>query len=77
MQAILVATALSLLAWTTQAAPNAGGEDWPRVSPESVGLDPSALEALDADFRSGAIPLVDSLLVFALWLARLRAALRA
>jgi CubicO group peptidase (beta-lactamase class C family) len=63
MQEFLVAAALSLLAWTAGAAPTAGGEDWPRVSPESVGLDPSALEALDADFRDGAIPLIDSLLV--------------
>jgi len=63
MRAFLVTIAVSLLAWTASAAPTAAGEDWPRVSPESVGLDPSALAALDADFRNGAIPLVDSLLV--------------
>jgi hypothetical protein len=38
-------------------------DDWPRVTPDSVGLDPAALDALDADFRTGAIPLVDGILV--------------
>jgi CubicO group peptidase (beta-lactamase class C family) len=40
-----------------------GSGEWPRVTPDSVGLDPAALAALDADFRSGAIPLVDSILI--------------
>jgi CubicO group peptidase (beta-lactamase class C family) len=38
-------------------------EEWPRTTPDSVGLDMTALEALDADFRNGAVPRVDSVLV--------------
>lgn len=61
MQALVVATALSLFALSAGAAPS--GADWPRVTPESVGLDVAALDALDRDFRAGTIPLDDSLLV--------------
>lgn len=39
------------------------GVDWPRTSPEAVGLDPAPLAALDAEFADGKVPLVDSLLV--------------
>ena len=53
---------LTSLAAAASAAPIDGG-DWPRVAPDSVGLAPAALDALDADFRTGAIPLVDSILV--------------
>jgi hypothetical protein len=63
MARLLAAAAVSLLTWTAGAAPIAVGEDWPRAAPESLGLDPAALDALDGDFRKGAIPLVDSLLV--------------
>lgn len=63
MQAPIAATVLSLIALAAGAAPEVGGGDWPRVAPDSVGLDPAALDALDADFRKGVVPLVDSLLV--------------
>jgi len=63
MQTFLVAMALSTLAWTAGAAPAVADGDWPRVAPESVGLDSAALDALDVGFRAGTIPLVDSLLV--------------
>jgi CubicO group peptidase (beta-lactamase class C family) len=63
MQALIAATGLSLIALAAGAAPEVGGGDWPRVAPDSVGLDPAALDALDADFRNGVVPLVDSLLV--------------
>ena len=63
MKVLLVAAVLSLSVWTAAATPLGGGEDWPRVNPESVGLDPVALDALDADFRTGVVPLVDSLIV--------------
>ena len=39
------------------------GAEWPRTSPEAVGLDPAPLAALDAEYASGDVPLVDSLLV--------------
>ena len=39
------------------------GVEWPRTSPESVGLDAAPLAALDAEFAAGKVPLVDSLLV--------------
>ena len=38
-------------------------QPWPRTAPESVGLAPAALAALDEVFAAGAVPLVDSLLV--------------
>jgi CubicO group peptidase (beta-lactamase class C family) len=63
MQALIAATVLSVIALAAGAAPEVGGGDWPRVAPDSVGLDPAALAALDADFRNGVVPLVDSLLV--------------
>jgi CubicO group peptidase (beta-lactamase class C family) len=63
MPALIFATVLSLLASAARAAPEFAGGDWPRVTPDSVGLDPAALDALDADFRNGVVPLVDSLLV--------------
>jgi len=63
MRALIFATVLSLLALTARAAPEFAGGDWPRVTPDSVGLDPAVLDALDADFRNGVVPLVDSLLV--------------
>jgi CubicO group peptidase (beta-lactamase class C family) len=63
MPAKIVAIVLLLFTWTAGAAPAGGEGDWPRVTPESVGLDPVVLDALDADFRKGAVPLVDSLLV--------------
>jgi CubicO group peptidase (beta-lactamase class C family) len=63
MQKLLVGMALSWLAWAAVAAPKGGDDGWARVSVESVGLDPAALDALDGDFRKGTIPLVDSLLV--------------
>ena len=52
----------SMLACSAAAAPPLGA-DWPRASPESLGLDVAALDSLDGEFRSGEIPLVDSLLV--------------
>ena len=63
MQKLLVGMALSWLAWAAVAAPKGGDDGWARVSVESVGLDPAALDVLDGDFRKGTIPLVDSLLV--------------
>jgi CubicO group peptidase (beta-lactamase class C family) len=63
MRALIFAAVLSMLAWAAGAAPEFAGGDWPRVAPDSVGLDPAALDALDADFRNGVVPLVDSLLV--------------
>jgi CubicO group peptidase (beta-lactamase class C family) len=60
---MLVATVCLVPALAAGAAPTVGGADWPRVTPDSVGLDPVALDALDADFRNGVVPLVDSLLV--------------
>jgi CubicO group peptidase (beta-lactamase class C family) len=36
---------------------------WPRTTPAAVGLAPAPLAALDADFTSGKIPLIDSFLV--------------
>jgi len=63
MRASIAAIVLLLLAATAGGASTSGSGELARVSPESVGLDPSALEALDADFRSGVIPLVDSFLV--------------
>ncbi len=63
MKAVLVATLLALPGWAVGAAQAGGGGEWARVSPDSVGLDPAALEALDADFRGGVVPLVDSVLV--------------
>jgi CubicO group peptidase (beta-lactamase class C family) len=59
----MAASVLSLVALAAGAAPEIGGGDWPRVTPDSVGLDPAALDALDADFRNGVVPLVDSILV--------------
>ena len=63
MSAVLIAIFLSLLALTAEAAPASSGAEWPQVTPESVGLDPLALDAIDADFRNGVVPLLDSLLV--------------
>lgn len=63
MQAFIFATAISLLVSVAAAAPEVAGGDWPRVIPGAVGLDPAALDALDADFRNGVVPLVDSFLV--------------
>jgi len=63
MSAVLIAIFLSLLALTAEAAPASSGAEWPQVTPESVGLDPLALDAIDADFRNGIVPLLDSLLV--------------
>lgn len=36
---------------------------WPSATPESVGLDSTALASLDADFASGKYPYVDSMLI--------------
>jgi CubicO group peptidase (beta-lactamase class C family) len=63
MQAFIFAAVISLLALAARAAPEVAGKDWPRVSPDAVGLDLAALDALDADFRNGVVPLVDSFLV--------------
>jgi hypothetical protein len=63
MQSLIFATFLSLLALAARAAPEVAGGDWPRVIPDAVGLDPTVLDALDADLRNGVVPLVDSLLV--------------
>jgi len=63
MRALIFATILSLLASAARAAPELADGGWPRVTPDSVDLDPAALDALDADFRNGVVPLVDSLLV--------------
>lgn len=60
MRESIIAITLSLFAAATGATPT---DDLPRVTPESVSLEPAALDALDAEFSSGAIPLVDSLLV--------------
>jgi CubicO group peptidase (beta-lactamase class C family) len=70
--AVTTAIALSLTLSGTLAQEHAGatgktewpGRDWSQSSPESVGLDRSALAALDADFKSGKYPLVDSFAVF-------------
>jgi CubicO group peptidase (beta-lactamase class C family) len=45
------------------AAPGAQPTSWPRTTPQAVGLRAAALEALDADFVAGRIPLVDDFLV--------------
>ena len=63
MHDFLVRAAFSILALIAGSVPAVAGEEWPRVSPESVGLDSAALDAVDADFRNGVVPLVDSLLV--------------
>lgn len=38
-------------------------DDLPRAAPESLGLDPAALKALDEDLKNGAVPLTDSLVI--------------
>jgi len=58
MNRYLLAALLSLFGWSAGA-----DEPWPRVTPASVNLDSTALDALDEDFRNGTIPLVDSLFV--------------
>ena len=63
MPALFVRAVLSIVVLVVFVAPAVAGDDWPRVPPDSIGLDPTALGALDADFRNGVIPLVDSLLV--------------
>jgi CubicO group peptidase (beta-lactamase class C family) len=63
MRIVCVAMALSLFAAATGAVQAPADAGWPRAAPEALGLDTAALEALDADFRNGTIPLVDSLLV--------------
>ncbi len=63
MSTVLVATFLSLLALSVEAAPTKSSPEWPNVTPESVGLDRGALDAIDADFRNGVVPLLDTLLV--------------
>jgi CubicO group peptidase (beta-lactamase class C family) len=63
MKLHLVTTALCLFVGTAVAVPSGANESAPRVTPESVGLDAGALDALDADFSKGTIPLVDSLVV--------------
>ena len=40
------------------------GKNWAMSTPEKVGLDGSVLKALDADFKDGKYPLVDSFAVF-------------
>ena len=63
-RAVLVARTIVLLTSLVAGAAAVGqGDDWPRVTPNSVGLDSAALAALDAAFREGEIPLVDSLLI--------------
>lgn len=47
----------------TGIASASGSGNSPHVAPDSVGLDAHALEAMDADFKGGAVPLVDSVLV--------------
>ncbi len=49
-----------LLSWASSAN---SLEDWPLTSADSAALDSQALYALDADFKTGVIPLVDRLLV--------------
>ena len=63
MPAILVACVLALAPFVATTASPAGGDDWPRVAPGAVGLDPAALDALDSDLRNGVVPLSDGLLV--------------
>ncbi|MFZ3264458.1 MAG: serine hydrolase [Terriglobales bacterium] len=36
---------------------------WPKATPESVGMDPSAVASFDADLASGKYPYVDSMLI--------------
>jgi hypothetical protein len=45
MKALIFATVLSLLASAARATPEVAGGDWPRVTPDSVGLDPAVLDA--------------------------------
>ena len=47
---------------STSKAP-ATEDPWPHATPESVGIDSAAISSLDADFRSGKYPYVDSMLI--------------
>ncbi len=59
----LVALLLSCLFPLAQAQQKTLTKDWPRTTPRAVGLDPSALAALDADIAAGKYGLVDSMLI--------------
>jgi len=63
MRSLFVAAVLSIVAIAGAPATCVALDDWPRATPDSVGLDPAALDALDRDLRSGVVPLVDSVLV--------------
>ncbi|MDB6086011.1 MAG: serine hydrolase [Gammaproteobacteria bacterium] len=52
-----------LLATNAMGATPWPDHEWPRAAPEAVGLAPEPLGALDADFASGKLPLIDSFLV--------------
>ena len=59
----LVALALSCLFPLAQAQEKTLTKHWPITTPTAVGLDSSALAALDADVAAGKYGLVDSLLI--------------
>src|ERR1700738_1639452 len=57
--ALAAATLLSQ-AWAHE---KTSAKEWPVVEPKAVGLDPTALAALDADIAAGKYGLVDSMLI--------------
>jgi CubicO group peptidase (beta-lactamase class C family) len=60
---LLCASFASVLLMWAQAHDGKSTKEWPMAEPSSVGLDPSALAALDADIAGGKYGLVDSMLI--------------
>jgi CubicO group peptidase (beta-lactamase class C family) len=63
MRASLTLCALLVAAPPGAVAQSWPGAEWPRTTPEAVGLDAAPLAALDAEFAAGTVPLVDDFLV--------------
>jgi CubicO group peptidase (beta-lactamase class C family) len=60
---LLFASLASILFIWTQARGKTSTSEWPTAAPDAVGLDPTALGALDADIAGGKYGLVDSVLI--------------
>ena len=61
--AFLLSFLLVLGTATSRSQGTGAPHDWPRATPQSVGLDPASLEALSLDFENGKYPDVDSMLI--------------
>src|SRR5258708_26020343 len=60
---LLMAFVVTILRSHVQAQEKSSTPPWPVAEPNAVGLDPTALSALDADIAAGKYGLVDSMLI--------------